>query len=599
MKCPYFGGLQKDGRKTHVICENSRLLHADANEPDKTFFTTEHCLSENRQSPLGCRAFLITSIKNKKVNVGSNHAISELQKIYHRVKDRKSCEGCEFYWWSAGYKNAATPSEISGFEGWKEWQSRLIPCECLTHYCRPCYDELYEITDEEPVFCIRPTAINEEVITDMNPHIFPECEGCEAHRYTYDNKFIKYLEGQNEMETRIAVEPNTHYCSLVGGVYRKLNASYRPLGCLRASNTTTQEVNQLSTDMIPSPVATGVLADHRDLNIITAEIQFYNRQAGESLLEVGKRLIEAKEQLAHGEWLGWLSQSVGYSDATAQRIMRITREYDNPALVTELGVSKALTLLALPPAEREDFMEEVHEVDGEEKSVSDMSKRELEKAVRERAEAIRQKEEAEAAAENARRVAEESAAAMAAADERAAAARAELERLQAEKDELSGALEQVRNAEPTLPEEEGQQTLEALRKEAAKEAKKAAEEKLKKKIEDADRAKSEADQKVNDAQAERDRVRQAAEREQAAAVERITALEKKLAAASSETVTVFKTHFENVQGPINAMLGCLLKLKDAPETQVKLTNALRALCEKTLAGLPASVLTTEDNGHEE
>ena len=40
-------------------------------------------------------------------------------------------------------------------------------------------------------------------------------------------------------------------------------------------------------------------------------------------------------------------------------------------------------LLALPPEEQERFMEENHVVDGEEKSVIDMTSRELEKAVKE------------------------------------------------------------------------------------------------------------------------------------------------------------------------------------------------------------------------
>ncbi|MDL2288938.1 DUF3102 domain-containing protein, partial [Oscillospiraceae bacterium OttesenSCG-928-F05] len=387
MICPNYSGIRKEGKKEFVLCGNARLQYSDTSEPNRTFFKTDPCLSENGESPYSCRAFLMSSVQAKKINIGSNLSIPELQAFYDRVKDRPSCEGCEFYWWSAGYENAAEHSRLSGFEGWKEWNSRKIPCEALTHYCRPRYEELHKITDDEPDFCVRPTAAKKDG-AEMEPYIFPECEGCEAHRYTYQNKHIKYLEGPNEMETRINVEPETHYCSLVGGIYSKLRAEYRPLGCLRAPNTTTTEVNQMSTEIMANAVDTGVLAEHRDLNIITAEIQFYNRQAGESLLEIGRRLNEAKDQLEHGEWLNWLGQSVGYSDATAQRLMRLARNYDDPALVTELGASKALALLALPDPERETFLEETHEVDGEEKSVADMSKRELEKAVRERAEAL-------------------------------------------------------------------------------------------------------------------------------------------------------------------------------------------------------------------
>ena len=64
----------------------------------------------------------------------------------------------------------------------------------------------------------------------------------------------------------------------------------------------------------------------RPIEIITAEIWAYKSQAGAAILEIGRRLIEAKAQLAHGEWLPWLKEKVEFSEATAQRFMRIARE---------------------------------------------------------------------------------------------------------------------------------------------------------------------------------------------------------------------------------------------------------------------------------
>ena len=121
----------------------------------------------------------------------------------------------------------------------------------------------------------------------------------------------------------------------------------------------------------------------RPLEIITEEINFFKARAGESIYEIGARLNEAKAQLQHGEWLEFLSEKVNFSEASANRFMRIAREYKNPSTVTDLGPSKALLLLALTEEEREEFITEKHEVNGEEKTVADMSKRELEKVLKE------------------------------------------------------------------------------------------------------------------------------------------------------------------------------------------------------------------------
>ena len=122
----------------------------------------------------------------------------------------------------------------------------------------------------------------------------------------------------------------------------------------------------------------------RGIETITEEIIFYKNVGGQAVIEIGRRLTEAKAQLKHGEWLPWLREKVEFSETSAQNFMRIAREYGNTHLVGDLGASKALVLLALPASERENFASEKHLVNGEEKSVSEMSKRELEEAIRQR-----------------------------------------------------------------------------------------------------------------------------------------------------------------------------------------------------------------------
>lgn len=127
-------------------------------------------------------------------------------------------------------------------------------------------------------------------------------------------------------------------------------------------------------------------AEERDIETITGEILDAKRAGGEAVLTIGRCLIEAKDRLSHGEWRSWLEERVEVSERSAQRFMRLAREWSNPTALSDLGATKALTLLALPPEEREQFMEE--------NNVIDMSARQLEQAIKER-------DEARAAAEHA------------------------------------------------------------------------------------------------------------------------------------------------------------------------------------------------------
>lgn len=120
----------------------------------------------------------------------------------------------------------------------------------------------------------------------------------------------------------------------------------------------------------------------RPIETITAEILVYKNQAGAAILEIGRRLIEAKEQLEHGAWSAWLKDRVSFSERSAQNFMRLAREYQNPQTFADLGASKALALLDIPAEDREAFAEEV---DAEHCSV-----RELQAAIKARQEAENQ-----------------------------------------------------------------------------------------------------------------------------------------------------------------------------------------------------------------
>lgn len=127
-------------------------------------------------------------------------------------------------------------------------------------------------------------------------------------------------------------------------------------------------------------------AEGRNIEAITVELLEAKRAGGEAILTIGKCLIEAKDMLSHGEWLPWLSDRVDLSERTAQKFMRLAREWSNPSALADLGATKALMLLALPEEEREQMLSD--------HNVIDMTTRQLEQAIKER-------DEARAAAEQA------------------------------------------------------------------------------------------------------------------------------------------------------------------------------------------------------
>ena len=148
------------------------------------------------------------------------------------------------------------------------------------------------------------------------------------------------------------------------------------------------------TRTVPAARAVSVLAGEgvddvaaKDTETLAAEIIALQIQGNRVLLAIGRRLIAAKEKLSHGDWLPWL-ESVNIPERLAQRYMKLAREWTaNPTILSDLGMSKALTLLALPETERNEFIAEGHVVDGEMKGVTQMSNAELAAAIQARKDA--------------------------------------------------------------------------------------------------------------------------------------------------------------------------------------------------------------------
>lgn len=140
---------------------------------------------------------------------------------------------------------------------------------------------------------------------------------------------------------------------------------------------------------------------NRTPEVIAAEINSIKEQTRKVVLynsiEIGRKLVEAKELVPHGEWGKWLEEAVDYSKSTANNLMKIFEEYGSAQITLlddnlksqafgNLNYSQAVLLLGLPSEDREKFVEE--------NKVDEMSTRELKKAIADLKKANKEKDNA-------------------------------------------------------------------------------------------------------------------------------------------------------------------------------------------------------------
>lgn len=300
-------------------------------------------------------------------------------------------------------------------------------------------------------------------------------------------------------------------------------------------------------------------AEGRTIEAITGEILELKQRGGEVILDIGRRLLEAKGMLPHGEWLPWLNERVEFSERTAQKFMRLAQKWSNPSALADLGATKALMLLALPEEEREEFVED--------HNVIDMSARQLEQAIRERDEARKAAEAARADASAAEQTRAKMEADMAATKNLLESARADADsagsRARALEEKLRMLQEKpVEVAVETVVDPEA---LEKARAEAVAE--------MQAKLDKAREAKAKADEKRKQAEASVEILKKS--------LENMERNEKKAALGADKDVAQFEVLFNQGQELANKMRGLLLKARGWEDQTAAqgMERALKALAE--------------------
>lgn len=297
----------------------------------------------------------------------------------------------------------------------------------------------------------------------------------------------------------------------------------------------------------------------RTIETVTGEILDLKREAGEAILDIGARLIEAKGMLSHGEWLPWLNERVELSERTAQKFMKLAREWSNPNTLADLGASKALMLLAVPAEERDSFVEE--------HNVIDMSARQLEQAIKDRDEARKVAETAKADAAAAEAARAKMEADMKVVNATLESAREEKERADQEAARLERELTELRSR----PVDVAVETV--ADPEAIAKARAEAVAEMQAKLDKAKAAKDKAEEKRKEAEAALEQAQtQLKDAEQA---------RKNAVLSSDEDMATFKVLFQQSQETANKMRGILLKLRNRSDQTAAqgAEKAMKALAE--------------------
>ena len=339
------------------------------------------------------------------------------------------------------------------------------------------------------------------------------------------------------------------------------------------------------------------IAKVRDIETVTKEILLIQGVMVTGAIEIGRRLVEAKSMVEHGEWGKYLQERVNFSPSTANNYMRLYQEYGNnqaslfddfanSQTFQNLTYTKALAMLALPADLRKTFAEENDVESMSTREVQGAVQAELDKLKAEKAKAEKKLDEACKHNDDLRQRLEEERAKKEGLQEQVDAHGEELTKLQKEKEkeEISeqNALRLVEKLNKKVAAaEKAEQTAKAALKKAQEnpEIPDAVMEEMRQQVAADAAAKATEDLQKQLAEAKEQvaatvKAREAAQKEIAEVQEKLAAAER-AAKMQNPDVAVFQSLYIQLQETWSKTVGAYIKVQQADETSA--ANCKRAL----------------------
>ena len=116
------------------------------------------------------------------------------------------------------------------------------------------------------------------------------------------------------------------------------------------------------------------LPSTRTIEQIEGEIIVLRDQVARNSIEIGKKLIEARNMVPKGSWQAWVENNIQFSYRTAARLMQLAEKFGDVPALAGVEATKVYALMALPDDQVEDFVAE-HDL-------AAMTSREVQEAVK-------------------------------------------------------------------------------------------------------------------------------------------------------------------------------------------------------------------------